>query len=319
MKLLDLHCDTALKLFEDVSLNLRANDMCVDLDKLDAVNSMAQVFALFVDRETYAARSATCLAMLERLQKEVTANADRIAFAYSAADVLANAATGRKSAILAIEDGGSLEGEMENLHVFYEKGVRIITLTWNYPNEIGFPHGTEHGHKGLTPFGRDLVREMERLGVIPDVSHLSEGGFWDVAKTCRKPFMASHSNCRALADHTRNLDDAQIRALADTGGVMGICVVRKFLLPGDFRTLGERDEGRIEALVAHIKHAENVGGIDVLAIGTDFDGTLTNHELRQIDDLNKLEPLLRAAGYGDEKLEKIYWKNALRVLDAAQA
>lgn len=311
MKLIDLHCDTVLHLFREPALNLRQNALAVDLEKLNAAGCMAQVFALYIDRASVSEPAATAFAMLERLEEEVANNAGSIAFAHNGNDIRANTAAGKKSAMIALEEGAALEGEINNLRAFYDRGVRFVTLTWNYPNEIGFPHGAEHGHKGLTPFGFELLGEMERIGVVPDVSHLSEGGFWDVAEACKKPFMATHSACRALKDHTRNLDDAQIRALADSGGVMGMCIVRKFLLNG------EEDEGRLDAMAAHIRHAENIGGIDVLAIGSDFDGSASNHELSRIDDLNKLEPLLRAAGYNDAKLEKIYWQNALRVLDAA--
>lgn len=308
MNLLDLHCDTAQHLYEHPEKCLARNDLAVDLEMLAAVDSMAQVFALFVDAGKTAALGETASGMLHTLRAELDRNSDVIAWAGNGEDIRRNRAAGKISALIAIEEGGALEGSLDSLRAFYDRGVRLITLTWNYPNEIGFPHGEEHGHRGLTPFGFDLLREMNALGMVIDVSHLSEGGFWDVARKSVKPFMATHSCCRSIRDHTRNLRDEQIRALADKGGVMGIGVVKNFLLEGE-------DAGRLEAMAAHIRHAENVGGISVLAIGTDFDGTATNEELRRMNDLNKLEPLLRAAGYSDEKLEKIYWKNALRVLD----
>ena len=307
MKLIDLHCDTVAKLYADSSQNLASNNLSVDLQKLADTDSMAQVFALFINMEKVDSPAATAFAMLEILKKELENNDDRIAWAGTAEDVLRNDAESRMSALIALEEGGILEGSIDNLRSFYEKGARFITLTWNYPNQIGFPHGEEHGHKGLTPFGFTVLEELNRLGMIADVSHLSEGGFWDVAKHCKTPFMATHSNCRALRDHTRNLTDEQIRALADKGGVMGISVVKNFLKDGE-------DEGRPEAMVAHIRHAHAVGGLDVLAIGTDFDGTSTNHEFARIDDLNKIEPMLRQAGYTTDMLEKIYWRNALRVM-----
>ncbi|MDL2272586.1 membrane dipeptidase [Desulfovibrio sp. OttesenSCG-928-I05] len=308
MKLIDLHCDTAMKLLRDPEVSLARNDFSIDLEKLDKVHSLAQVFALYVDKEKYSSCLQTGRDMLARLKGELEKNADQIAWAGNGAAIRANEKSGKKTALIAIEEGGVLEGTMESLHEFFEGGVRFITLTWNYPNEIGFPHGEEHGHKGLTPFGIELLGEMDRLGVIADVSHLSEGGFWDVVKHCKGAFMATHSNCRALKGHSRNLHDEQIKALADKGGVMGISVVKNFLMEGD-------DDGRLDAMVAHIKHAHKIGGLDVLAMGTDFDGTATNHELQYIDDLNKLEPKLREAGYTEDQLEKIYWRNALRVID----
>lgn len=307
MKVIDLHCDTAMKLLQNPDASLAKNELAVDLEKLDAVDSLAQVFALFVNKDLVDSPYATGVAVLDRLEAELQKNSAQIAWVGNIEGILENERAGKKTALIAIEEGGVLEGSLENLHMFHKRGVRFITLTWNHPNEIGFPHGEEHGMKGLTPFGFELLEEMNRLGMLPDVSHLSEGGFWDVAKASATPFMATHSNCRALKDHTRNLTDEQIRALANKGGVMGISVVKNFLKEG-------ADEGRIEAMVAHIKHAHKVGGLDVLAIGTDFDGTALNSELTSIADLNKLEPQLRAAGYSDEELEKIYWKNALRVI-----
>lgn len=309
MKLIDLHCDTAAKLLDNPDLSLAANSLSVDLDKLKNADSMAQVFALFVDMEKTPARAGTAFSMLERLRWELENNANRIAFAGSGKDIRANSAAGKLSAMIALEEGGIIEGSLETLREFHKRGARFVTLTWNHPNELGFPHGPEHGHKGLTSFGLEVLDEMHRLGMIADVSHLSEGGFRDVARHCKTAFMATHANCRALCGHTRNLTDEQIRALAGKGGVMGICVVKKFLMDG------EDDQGRVEAFVAHVKHAHNVGGLDVVAIGTDFDGTAVNHEFARIDDLNKVEPLLRQAGYTTDQLEKIYWRNAMRVID----
>lgn len=308
MHLIDLHCDTASKLYEHPESSLARNDFSVDLEAFAALGSVAQVFALFINQEQDSGPADTAFAMLARIKKEVERNNAAIAVADTTSELRRNTAAGKHSALFAIEEGAAIEGSLETLARFYEQGVRFITLTWNYPNEIGFPHGEEHGYKGLTPFGLSVVEAMNRMGMIIDVSHLSDAGFWDVARHSAKPFMATHSNCRALCNHTRNLDDRQIRALADKGGVMGICVVKNFLLEG-------ADEGRLAAMAAHIRHAENIGGIDVIAIGTDFDGTFTNEEVRRTDDLNKLAPLLKKAGYTEDALEKIFWKNALRVLD----
>lgn len=309
MKLIDLHCDTIMKFMEQPEQNLRNNDFSIDLQKLTQADSMAQVFALFVDMEQVDSPLQMGFDMLDRFWTEINNNAGEIAWAGTGSDLRQNQIHGKKSAMLAIEEGGVLEGYIGNLHNFYRQGVRFVTLTWNYPNEIGFPHGKEHGDKGLTKFGFELIEEMNRIGVMVDVSHLSDGGFWDVARNNKVPFMATHSNCRAIKNHTRNLTDEQIKKLSEMGGVMGISVVKNFLMEGE-------DEGRLDAMVAHIQHAHKVGGLDVLAIGTDFDGTSTNHEFQTISDIQKLEKRLREVGYKDEELEKIFWKNAMRVIDA---
>jgi Zn-dependent dipeptidase, microsomal dipeptidase homolog len=309
MKLIDLHCDTAMKMMEDPTQHLAKNSLSIDLEKLAQAESMAQVFAIFIDLETIKESPIKAgFAMLDHFWKELEQNADKIKFAANGGEIRTNEMQGKKSALLAIEEGAVLEGQMGNLHGFYRQGVRFITLTWNYPNEIGFPHGKEHGAKGLTPFGLEVVEEMNRIGMMVDVSHLSEGGFWDVCKNSKTPFMATHSNCQALKDHTRNLTDDQIRGLAEKGGVMGISVVKNFLMEGE-------DDGRLEAMVNHIRHAHKVGGIDVVSIGTDFDGTSTNHEFSTIGDLQKLTKRLQEVGYSEDELEKIYWRNALRVIN----
>ena len=309
MKLIDLHCDTMMKLMEDPTQTMAKNDFAIDLAKLDEADSMAQVFALFVDMGEVSSPLETGYEMLGRFWAELDKNKDQIAWAGNRSDIQKNQMMGKKSALLAIEEGEVLDGHVGNLHNFYRQGVRFVTLTWNYPNQIGFPHGNEHGEKGLTTFGLELVEEMNRIGVMVDVSHLSEGGFWDVVKHTKSPFMATHSNCRALKDHTRNLTDEQIRSLSEKGGVMGMCLAKNFLMEGP-------DEGRLDALVAHVVHARKIGGLDVVAIGTDFDGTSTNHEFNKISDIQKLAERLKAIGYSDDELEKIFWRNAMRVIDA---
>lgn len=308
VKLIDLHCDTVMKLMEDPKRRLLANDCAIDLKKLDEAHSMAQVFALFVDMGEVNSPLKAGLDMLDHFWMELEQNQDQIKLATNGHDLRQNELAGKKSAMLAIEEGGVLEGYIGNLHSFYRQGVRFVTLTWNYPNELGFPHGKEHYGKGLTKCGLDMVAEMNRIGMLADSSHLSDAGFWDLIEHSKTPFMATHSNCRAIRDHSRNLTDEQIKALGEKGGVMGINVVKNFLIEGE-------DVGRLEAMVANVKHAHQIGGIDVVAIGTDFDGTSTNSEFQTIGDVQKLEKRLREEGYTGEQLEKIFWKNALRVMD----
>ena len=190
---------------------------------------------------------------------------------------------------------------------FYRLGVRLLTLTWNYPNELGFPNAlTECRDKGLTEFGREVVAEMNRLGMLVDVSHLSDQGFYDVAATSSHPFVASHSNARSITGHTRNLTDDMIRILAEKGGVTGLTFARSFL--------AEPPNCRVEDMVRHVKHIYQVGGIDVIAIGSDFDGTKPPLEVANSSEIGKLITGLAKAGFSDEDLEKICYLNAARVI-----
>ena len=185
--------------------------------------------------------------------------------------------------------------------------MRLLTLSWNYPNEIGYPNcKKQYQIQGLTEFGQQVVHEMNELGMIIDVSHLSDQGFYDVANLSKKPFIASHSNARAILDHGRNLTDDMIRQLAEKGGIMGINFYGSFLNPSG--------ESKVDDMVAHMKHIYNIGGIDVLAIGTDFDGIECSLEIANIGEIHKLMDALMKSGFTAAEIDKIFYKNSLRVM-----
>ena len=305
MKLIDLHCDTVLRLMEGGCL--KENSYGVDIDKLHLGDSLAQFFALFVDMSDTGDPLQTCLNMLDRFYTEMEQNQDVIALATNRQDLQTNRQTGKISAFLTIEEGGVLKGNMAYLRNFYRLGVRLITLTWNYPNEIGFPNiDGKDQEKGLTAFGRDVVQEMNRLGMLVDVSHLSDGGFYDVAHLSQKPFVASHSNSRSITNHYRNLTDDMIRLLATKGGVMGINFARNFL--------GSPDISRVEDMVTHIRHIRNIGGIDVVAVGSDLDGIEPELEIAHIGEMDKLRQGLEQSDFSEAEIEKIFCLNAMRVI-----
>jgi membrane dipeptidase len=308
MRIIDFHCDTILKLMDvNSSAELRKNNFSIDIEKLRAGHSLAQFFALFVDMKKTSDPLDTGLAMMDKFYTEIEKNSSDIAFAGSHEEILKNDASGKISALLTVEEGGVLKGKMHNLHALYRLGVRLITLTWNYPNEIGFPHkNEEYRTLGLTQFGKDVVAEMNRLGMIVDVSHLSDVGFDDVANLSDRPFVASHSNARAVCNHSRNLTDSMIRRLADAGGVMGINFEKSFL--------SSAPVSRVEDMVAHIRHIYHVGGIDVLAVGSDFDGICPELELENMGQIEKLINALSVHGFSSDEIEKIMYRNAFRVI-----
>lgn len=308
MKLIDLHCDTMSKIIiSEKETGLKENDFQVDLKKLLKADSLAQFFALYIDIEEKDNYFEYCLEMLDRFYQELKKNNEKIAIARNYEEMMQNERNGKISAFLTIEEGGILKGKLYNLRNFYRLGVRLITLTWNYPNQIGYPnYKKEYMTKGLTPFGKDVVREMNRLGMIIDVSHLSDQGFFDVASISTKPFIASHSNARSVRNHPRNLTDEMIKILAEKGGVMGINFCANFL--------GNNAVSRIEDIVVHIKHIRKVGGIDVIAIGSDYDGINCQLEICNIGEMNKLLNALEKNGFSSEEIEKIFFKNAKRVI-----
>lgn len=308
MNAIDLHCDTMSKLVEaGPDIILRENALNVDIRKLQAGNFTAQFFALFIDMAKTENPLEYCLRMVDRFHQELAANQDAIRLATNHAELLKNQSEGKLSAFLTIEEGGALKGSLSNLQNFYRLGVRLLTLTWNYPNELGFPNAlVDCRDKGLTEFGREVVVEMNRLGMLIDVSHLSDQGFYDVAETSRHPFIASHSNARAITGHARNLTDEMIRLLAERGGVTGLTFARAFL--------ADPPSSQVEDIVRHAKHIYQVGGIDVIALGSDFDGTKPPMEVADSSEIGKLIAGLTQAGFSDGEVEKICFGNAMRLI-----
>ena len=313
LNIIDMHCDTIYKLVNSKEeKNLKKNDLSVDIEKLKGGNSLAQFFALFIDKEECEDSLDTCLKMLDRFYLELKKNEDNIRLARNYNELCNNKSLGKISAFLTIEDGGALKGKLYNLRNFYRLGVRLITLTWNYKNEIGYPNCKDkYMEKGLTTFGVELIEEMNNLGMTIDVSHLSDGGFYEVAKHSKDPFIASHSNARAITPHRRNLTDEMIKLLSEKGGIMGINFCNGFL-----KTMGDDNTGvsNIEDMVRHIKHIKNVGGVQCIALGTDFDGISCPVEIQDISQMEKLVIALDKEGFSEEEIEKICYKNAERII-----
>jgi len=308
LKLIDLHCDTiSCCMKEKDKYGLFRNDFNVDIEKLKKANSSAQFFAMFVDLEKTKDPLEACLLMADKFHQELEINKNYIKLAKNYEDIISNEKEDKISAFLTIEEGGVLQGSIGNLKRFYEMGVRLITLTWNYPNDLGFPNANIKDWKqGLTSFGKEVVQEMNSLGMLVDVSHLSDEGFYQVADISGRPFVASHSNARAVTHNYRNLTDDMIKLLAEKGGVMGINFEKTFL--------GNRQFSAVEDMVTHIKHIFNVGGAEVLAMGSDFDGINQELEIRDIGEIDKLINVLIKEGFTEGQLEKFLYKNALRVI-----
>ncbi len=307
MQIIDLHCDTILHLMDQPHLNLYNNNLSVDIEKLQAGNALAQFFALYIDLAEQQNPLQYCLSMVDIFHREMKIQQPYIALALNYQDLLSNQQAGKISAFLTIEEGGTLQGRLENLRNFYRLGVRLLTLTWNYPNEIGYPNiEVQYGEQGLTDFGKEVVVQMNQLGMIIDVSHLSDQGFYDVAALSNKPFVASHSNARAIRGHRRNLTDDMITLLAQKGGIMGINFSGNFLAGSNW--------SRVDDMVRHIKHIVKIGGIDVVALGTDFDGIEYQLEISHLGNIDKLINALVCNGFTTGDIEKICYKNAIRII-----
>lgn len=315
--MIDLHCDTFLSIInpkDEGQAHLKKNTLHVDIEKMKKVGSSAQMFAVFTPADTlykygFNGTPYEFLHMThKRMLEEIELNKDEIALARNSEEYSANVEAGRISAFLTVEEGCMLEDKLERLDEIYEMGFRIFGFIWKPENCLGYCNSRkpEIMKLGLKPFGIEVVRRANELGIILDVSHLNDGGFYDVARYSKKPFMATHSNCRALANEPRNMDDDMIRTLANNGGVMGLNLLPDFLDPSE--------QSRIEYMVNHIKHIKNVGGIETSAIGTDFDGMSGDLEIYNIGDMDKLFIALSQNGFTDDEIEKIAYKNALRVI-----
>lgn len=306
MKLIDMHCDTFFLCIDTKGeVRLGRNNLCIDIQKLKKANSLAQFFAMYVDMEKYNEPLNRCLDMIDNFYSEIEENNTNIAFAGSMKDLKRNRAAGKISAFLTVEEGGVIEGKLQNLRNLYRLGVRLVTLTWNYPNCIGYPNFEwVHKDKGLTSFGEEVVAEMNRLGMLIDVAHLSDKGFYDVARLSKDPFAASHSNARAITDNPRNLTDDMLKVLAEKGGVAGINFEPTFL----------GDDGSVEAMVKHVKHMRNTAGIEVIAIGTDFDGTSHQTAIKDMGEIGILFDELKKEGFSGSDIDKIMYKNVERVI-----
>lgn len=302
---IDAHCDTMTRI-ADRKQFLSTNDGQVDMHRLWKSGCALQFFALWLDPYHYAHPLRQTLNYIDSYYMQIADNRDQIAHVNSRADLEANLKEGKTSALLTLEGGEALEGDMAVLHSLYRLGVRGITLTWNNRNCLGHPsaHGADAGP--LTEFGREVVREMNRLGMVVDVSHLSDKGFWDVLMTSDRPVIASHSNARALCPHSRNLLDEQIKALADCGGVMGLNLYRNFLTTAN--------EATMDDVVRHAEHILNVGGENVLGMGCDFDGIEAAPV--GLEDVSKIPALFARfqQEFGERIAMKIAYDNFLRVL-----
>ena len=215
------------------------------------------------------------------------------------------------SAVKTVEEGGVINGNLSRIDELYNKGIRLITLTWNHPNCLGYPNSRDKSimEKGLTELGCRTVERMNELGILVDVSHLSDGGFWDCIRISKTPVCASHSNARALCGHPRNLSDHMIRTLAENGGVAGLNFYPAFLTG--------RDEAVLDDIARHAVYMIRCGGEDVAAIGTDFDGFDNKARDGWIGHVREMEAVwdaMKKRGVTERQLDKIMSGNALRVI-----
>lgn len=315
MRLIDMHCDTLSYLVNDEGISLRENSLCIDVQKMRKARSMAQIFACFIYKENFPGEGGYddayryALKMIERGKSAFAEVSDEMKLIHNYEELMQCSAKEKIGAFLTIEEGGILNGRMKRLEELYKKGIRLITLTWNYENCIGYPNSRDSQimKKGLKPFGVEVIEKMNDLGMIVDVSHLSDGGFWDVMKYSRKPVVASHSNARSICNHPRNLSDEMIKALSQQGGVIGLNLYPYFL--------HKSGKTSVTQMAEHVAHMYAIGGEDVIAIGTDFDGFDEGEsEVTHMGQMELVFEAIKKRGFSERQMEKLWHGNVLRVL-----
>lgn len=308
----DTHCDTPMSFNRGGTLSAR-NRQQVSIPKMKEGYLDAQYLAAFLsqreeDPASLAKAVENCDAIINSIYRETQANAAECGVAVTMEDALALKAQGKRAYFIGIENGYGLGGKLENIKRYRDMGVGYITLCHSYDNIICHSStNTEDENLGLTDFGKKVVKEMNKRGVVIDLSHASMGTFWDVMKYSKLPVVCTHSGAKDVYFHNRNLNDDQLRALAKNGGVIQVCIFASYMGPDPSKT-------DIDDVVAHIDHCVKVAGIDHVGVGSDFDGGGGVLGLEGSNNMIRITEKLLEKGYSEQDIAKIWGGNFFRVL-----
>jgi membrane dipeptidase len=359
----DMHADTTQRLVdENVDLEQRLTDGHFDAVRAKEGGLDAQFFSIWVEPELFGGGGATAIkradVQIEAVRDLATRHPETWELATTAADVRRIAAAGKIAALMGMEGGYAIDERIENVDRYYQMGVRYLSPAWSVSTSWAGSSGDEIGKtRGLNDFGKQVIREMNRLGMMVDVSHLSDKAFWDIVNTSTKPVIATHSGCRAITNVPRNLTDDMIVALAKTGGVVNVIFYPEHIEPG-YAEKKKKVDGEIASLVQrasdaergdaahkklardrvrreeylkrlppvsvariadHIDHIIKLVGIDHVGIGSDFDGIqAVPADLKSVADLPNLTKELLRRGYSETEIDKILGGNMLRVMEETE-
>lgn len=319
MKIADMHSDTIYQLWkkrrEGAKDCLAKSTLHMDLEKMCKADYLLQNFALFVEQgecdDLYEEAKAEYAVFADEMEK----NKDVISQVFTYEDIVKNQQAGKISAILTLEEGEVCLGEIKKMEEFYGYGVRMVGMVWNFCNSLStsaskyapiLPRNYSGSRAGLTETGIEFVERMEELGMVPDVSHMSDEGIEDMLQITKKPFVASHSNARSLCPHQRNLTDDFLKRMGEKGCVIGANFFSKFL---------RKDAEYTETawIADHILHMVNVAGIESVGLGSDFDGISGGLELKNCSNMQMLAEILKMRGLSEDQIERIFYKNVLRL------
>jgi microsomal dipeptidase-like Zn-dependent dipeptidase/gamma-glutamyl-gamma-aminobutyrate hydrolase PuuD len=319
---LDTHCDTPMFFPQGVDFGSRDERILVDLHKMAEGRQDATIMVAYLPQpqlgETFSSKVDFDVngpmeyadLIFDKIEELVDKNKRYLSIARTPADLYADKRQGRRSIMLGIENGLALNGQLQNLNHFAQRGIVYMTLCHNGDNDICDSARGCNTHNGVSQFGQQVIREMNRLGIMVDLSHAAEKSFYDALDISSEPIVCSHSSCRTLCDHPRNLTDAQMRALAAKGGVMQVTMYNGFLV--------KDGEATVADALRHLEHAIEVMGIDHVGIGTDFDGDGGIRGLASSSDLVNLTRQLLARRYSERDIQKIWGGNFLRVMSQVQ-
>lgn len=307
MFVFDLHCDTLFKFFEDQRYSISENNGHISDLGFKKGGYLAQCFAIYQPTDITGDSGFQYFKKQCDVFKNIVSKSSVLELATNKNDIEENRKNGKVSAVLTVENADFLQNDLKRLKTVEEKGVKVLGLVHNGENCLGHPHSndTALANLPLKGFGREVVEALNSTNITVDVSHLNLGGFWDVARLSKKPFVATHSGCSAVFGHSRNLCDEQIKAIAESGGVVG-CVFYSHFLNGTNRTT-------TEDIIRHLEHLVKVGGEDVAALGSDFDGMECKLFLQNASGMQILTDTV-IQKFGFSVAEKICFKNAMRII-----
>ncbi len=311
MLIADLHADTVYRALGHGLRSIPRSHL--DLMRMKNASYALQVFAAFIDSARTDAPWERCLSLISCLTDEIQKNSDLAAPVLSGCNIEKNISDGKISVLISVEEGDIIEGKIERIAELHSLGVRMMTLTWNHRNSLACPAFDAEADapaliddesSGLTALGREAIEAAEEKRIILDVSHLSDRAFFELADISRRPFIASHSNSRAIHPVPRNLTDEMIRRIANAGGIIGLNCYANFI----------GGQGGFCELARHARHIADIGGVSVLALGSDFDGIPNNPLIPDCKSMPFFEEHLGRAGFSDDEIDLIMGKNALRFL-----
>ncbi len=307
--LIDGHCDTIERML-DLKTNLEDVNLAINLKQASQNLPYIQCFATFVHDVFVKQKQGFKRAkdILDYFYKEYDKHKRKMQIVVKKEQLISKELEKKWGVILTIENGGAIDDDLDNIDMFYDMGVRIMSITWNGENSLGCGALTNID-TGLSKLGKEYIKRLEKSKIGIDVSHLSEKSFWDVNKIITKPIIASHSCCKSLCNHKRNLSDEQIKEIAKSNGIIGVNYCNLFL--------SQNGNASSSNIADHIQHISNLVGVDYVGLGSDFDGIDKGNEVRDVhtlEDIHNIKEQLEKRGFSKDEINKIMGENWKRVL-----